>query len=93
MDEEKRKAYSEVVEVLKLIDDEQKMEKIPFEVIEMIKLNSDPTYKPKISKEIPFEEQNLSKQTYAILAWLASKYWGEEFELNKQEKKMILNYL
>ena len=86
MDEEKRRAYSEVVEVLKLIEDEEKMEKIPFEVIQLIKNNSDPKYKPNISKEIPIENQNLSEQAYAVLAWIANKYWGEQVvEEKKQE--------
>lgn len=80
MDEEKKKAYSEVVEVLKLIENEEKIEKIPFETIELIKRNSDPSYKPNISKEIAIEEQSLRNETYAILAWIANKYWGEEIE-------------
>lgn len=79
MEEEKKKAYSEVVEILKLIEDEEKMEKIPFEVIELIKRNADSTYKPQISTDKPLEDQNLREQTYAILGWIASKYWGEEF--------------
>ena len=93
MEEEKRKAYSEVVEILKLIEDEEKMEKIPFEVIELIKNNADPTYKPEISKSIPFEEQNLNKQTYAILGWIAKKYWNvdtiEEDNTEKIEQEVI----
>ena len=78
--EDKSKAYSEVVEILKLIDDEKRLEKIPFEVIELIKGNSDPAYKPQISREIPLEEQNLQKDTYSIMAWIASKYWDEDIE-------------
>ena len=65
-EEEKRRAYSEIVEILKLIEDEEKLEKIPFEIIEMIKNNSDPTYKPQISRDIPLDQQNLSKTTYGI---------------------------
>ena len=80
MEEEKRKAYSEVVEVLKLIECEQKIEQIPFEVIQLIKANSDPTYKPNISKDKPLEEQNLMDETYSILGWIANKYWGENIE-------------
>ena len=76
MDEERKKAYSEVVEVLKLIENEEKIEKIPFEVIQLIKNNSDPTYKPTISKEIPLENQNLRNETYSILNWIATKYWN-----------------
>ena len=78
MEEEKRKAYSEVVEILKMIDDEKRIEKIPFEVIELIKGNSDPTYRPTLSREIPLEEQHLRNETYSIMAWIASKYWGED---------------
>ena len=78
MEEEKRKAYSEVVEILKLIDDEKRIEKIPFEVIELIKRNSDPEYRPSIDKEKPLEDQNLKKETYSIIGWIASKYWNEE---------------
>ena len=86
MEEEKRRAYSEVVEVLKLIDDEKKLETIPFEVVQLIKGNADPAYKPEISKEIPLEEQNLMDETYRIIAWIASKYWGEDIEEFTEEK-------
>lgn len=78
MEEEKRKAYSEVVEILKLIDDEQRIEKIPFEVVELIKRNSDPLYKPCIDKNKPIEEQGLRNETYSILGWIANKYWNED---------------
>ena len=78
MEEEKRKAYSEVVEILKLIEDEKALEAIPFEVIELIKKNADPTYRPNISKEIPIEEQNLRNETYSIMGWIANKYWGQD---------------
>lgn len=85
MEEEKRKAYSEVVEILKLIDDEKMLEAIPFEVVKLIKCNADPTYKPEISKEIPIENQNLKDETYRILAWIASKYWDENIEEIKND--------
>ena len=94
MEEEKKKAYSEVVEVLKLIENEEKIEKIPFEVIQLIKANSDPMYKPVISKDIPLEDQNLRNETYSILGWIASKYWNENIgvELPKEtieEEKIV----
>jgi len=95
MEEEKRKAYSEVVEILKLIENEEKIEKIPFEVIELIKRNSDPEYRPNISKEIPIENQNLMEDTYSILAWIANKYWGENIETisldNMEEKEQNIS--
>lgn len=88
MEEEKRKAYSEVVEILKLIDDEQKIEKIPFEVVELIKRNSDPLYKPCIDKNKPIEEQGLRNETYSILGWIAKKYWNEEIVIESKEKEI-----
>lgn len=86
MEEEKKKAYSEVVEILKLIEDEKKLEKIPFEVIELIKRNADPSYKPTISKDMPLEDQNLRNETFSILGWIANKYWNENIELEDNEK-------
>ena len=91
MDEERKKAYSEVVEVLKLIENEEKIEKIPFEVIQLIKNNSDPTYKPTISKEIPLENQNLRNETYSILNWIATKYWNVSNIEEDNNKNIIEN--
>ena len=89
MEEEKKKAYSEVVEVLKLIEDEKRLEKIPFEVIELIKRNSDPEYKPTVSKEFPLEEQNLRNETYNILGWIASKYWNEDVGIESETQQEV----
>ena len=86
MEEEKRKAYSEVVEILKLIDDEQRIEKIPFEVIELIKRNSDPQYKPTINKDKPIEDQDLRNETYSILGWIANKYWNEDIIIKPENE-------
>lgn len=90
-------AYSEVIEVLKLIESDEKLEKLPMEFVELIKNKSNPEYKPQISKEIPIEEQNLMEETYAILAWIAKKYWNEKmFEKVYVENDIdldILNYL
>ena len=87
MEEEKKKAYSEVVEILKLIDNEEKIEKIPFEVIQLIKNNSDPSYKPTIDKDKPLEEQNLKDETYSIIAWIANKYWNENIDMDTNNSK------
>lgn len=80
MEENKKKAYSEIVEILKIIEDEEKLSKIPFEVIQMFKNNADPEYKPTISMEIPLEEQNLINETYSILGFIATKYWTDTIE-------------
>ena len=95
MENENRKAYSEVIEILKWIDDEKKLEALPIEMLEIIKSKADPEYKPEISKEIPLDEQNLQKETFSILSWIATKYWNTniedqenvyEYESNLKEK-------
>ena len=91
MEEEKKKAYSEVVEILKLIDNEEKIEKIPFEVIELIKNNSDPSYRPNIDTSKPLEEQGLRDETFSIMAWIASKYWGENLTEEQSVTEVIEN--
>ena len=88
MEENKKKAYSEIVEILKLIEDEEKLSKIPFEVIQMFKNNADPQYKPEISMEIPLEEQNLMNETYSILGFIATKYWTDTIEEVSVETKV-----
>lgn len=87
MEEETKKAYSEVIEVLKLIDEDDKFEKLPYEFVELLKRNSDPTYKPYITKDIPLEEQDLRNETYKILAWIADKYWDKTIYEEITEKQ------
>lgn len=78
MNEENKNAYSEVIEILKWLDDEKKLEALPMEMLELLKSKVNPEYKPEISKEIPLDEQNLQPETYAILNWIAQKYWNDE---------------
>ncbi len=85
MEEENKNAYSEVIEVLKLVDDEKKLEKLPIEMLEVLKSKANQGYKPVISKEIPLDEQNLQPETYSILSWIAMKYWSEEVEEDKEK--------
>lgn len=80
MEEDNRNAYSEVIEILKFLDDEEKLEALPIEMLEVLKSKANPEYKPQISKDIPLDEQNLQPETLSILAWIASKYWGSELE-------------
>ena len=91
MEEENKNAYSEVIAILKLLDDEEKLESLPMEMLELLKSKANPEYKPEFSKEIPLEEQNLMPETLSILSWIAMKYWGEEVEKeseNESENKI-----
>ena len=85
MNEENKNAYSEVIEILKLVDDEKKLEALPIEMLEVLKSKANPEYKPVISKEIPLDEQKLEPETYSILSWIAMKYWNEEAEESQEE--------
>ena len=80
MNEENKNAYSEVIEILKLLDDEKKLEALPMEMLELLKSKVNPEYKPIISKDIPLDEQNLQPETFAILNWITQKYWSNETE-------------
>ena len=91
MENENKKAYSEVIEILKWIDDEKKLEALPMEMLEVIKSKADPEYKPEISKEIPLEEQDLENETFSILAWIANKYWNESIENQNTQVENEIN--
>lgn len=83
MEKDNENAYSEVIEILKLVDDEKKLEALPMEMLEVLKSKANPEYKPQISKEIPLEEQNLQPETFSILSWIAIKYWNDD--INEEE--------
>ena len=89
MNDENKNAYSEVIEILKWVDDEKKLEALPMEMLELLKSKSNPEYKPNLNKDIPLEEQNIQPETFAILNWISQKYWSDEFE-NNLEKELIV---
>lgn len=85
MEKDNKNAYSEVIEILKFLDDEEKLEALPIEMLEVLKSKANPEYKPQISKDIPFEEQNLQPETLQILSWIATKYWSNELQETEQQ--------
>ena len=85
MEKDNRNAYSEVIEILKFLDDEEKLEALPIEMLDVLKSKANPEYKPQISKDIPFEEQNLQPETLQILSWIATKYWSNELQETEQQ--------
>ena len=88
MEKDNRNAYSEVIEILKWLDEEEKLEALPIEMLEVLKSKANPEYKPQISKEIPLEEQNLQPETMAILSWIAMKYWNKELNEENGSKEI-----
>lgn len=91
MEKDNRNAYSEVIEILKLLDDEKKLEALPIEMLEVLKSKANPEYKPQISSEIPLEEQNLQPETFSILSWIAMKYWNEEIDGETEIQENLQN--
>lgn len=88
MSDKINKAYSEVYEILQLLDDEF-INKLPKKFIEFIEKEKDYEYIASIDPNIPLEEQNLLPDTINILAMLKLDYWSTEDE--KQELLSILN--
>ncbi|MBQ7264548.1 MAG: hypothetical protein IJS61_00445 [Firmicutes bacterium] len=89
-------AYTEVLEVLKHTRKED-YDKIPKEILKVFEENRDKTYDFHIDVEKELEEQNLLKETYAIIGFLYRDYWATPEEriiydekLKRNEKKAKL---
>lgn len=86
--------YSEVIAVLKIMEDDEKLDKLPMEFVELLRAKSNHEYQPNISKDKPIEEQNLRNETYGLLAWISQKYWHEKiFEKVYVENDIDLDIL
>ena len=85
MENSLRKSYSEVYEILRLMDAEY-LDKIPYKVKELIKNERDKEFEPHIAIDIPLEKQGLQRDTLTIIAILYLNYWCE----SEQEKKELI---
>ena len=79
------KAYAEVDKILSFMEVKY-VEKIPKKMRKMFKNEKLQDYEPNIDKNIPLEEQQLERKTFAILAMLNLNYWCE----NQEEKQELL---
>ena len=82
-----RQAYSEIDEFLGLLSEEKRNE-IPKKLRDFFKDNKDKEYHKNINKDIPIKDQNLLKETLAIIASLNLKYWCKD-ENEKKRLKQI----
>lgn len=82
MNSDLTKAYAEVDKILSFMEI-QYVEKVPRKLREVFKNEKIKDYDPDIKKDIPLNEQNLERKTYAILAMLDLNYWCSNEE--KQE--------
>jgi len=83
---EYRVAYTEVVEILKYVPDED-VQKIPEEKLVFYKNNMDNEYTYKLDMTKEFEEQEMSEITKAILANIFRDYWATPYQKEKIEAK------
>lgn len=94
LDTEIKKAYSEVYEILKMVDKEY-FDRIPKKFVEFLEREKYNNYIPNINENIPLEEQKLLNDTINILAMIKLDYWCSSEEeksellklLNENEKK------
>ena len=83
---EYRRAYTEVVEILKYVPDED-VGKIPKEKLEFYKANMDKEYTYKLDMSKEFEEQEMSEITKAILANIFRDYWSTQYQKERIKAK------
>ena len=87
-------AYSEAAtEVLAILDNTEieSVNKIPKSFINFLKDNSSKTYKPNFDKRKSIKELNLQPKTQALLGLIYLKYWADEEEKEKFNKKIKVN--
>ena len=73
----RRQAYTEIVNFIELLD-EYNRNKIPKKLMEFFKVEKDNNYTKVIDPNVPIKEQNLKKETLALIAMLNLQYWCED---------------
>lgn len=88
---EEKISFSQVYDVLMLLDDEE-MKKIPRKFIYFLKKNKSENYISTINPYIPLQMQKLTNQANAIISYIYIQYLADENEKNKFKEKEILEY-
>lgn len=83
LDIQTRKAYTEILEVLKYIPKEY-LSKTPKQILEVFEHEKLENYTVKINKQKPIDKNYLQKETLAIIAMLNLQYWCTNEELKKK---------
>ena len=83
MENNLKKAYSEIYEILNLMEEEY-VNKVPQKLRDLFKMEKEDNFSVNINTDKPLENQNLQKDTLTILAVLYINYWSESDE-EKQE--------
>lgn len=93
-------SYSEVYEILNLLEEEYR-EKVPENIRNFFEEERLKDYKPQIDTDIPLIEQDLKRETIVLLAVLNLNYWCatpeekqevlDELTKNEKEKQELLD--
>lgn len=90
-----RQAYSEVNEIINLLDKDDR-EKIPLKLRKYFEKERKKEYSKNIDLMVPISQQNLKRETIAIITMLNLKYIcsneGERVRLKKQYKENEQKY-
>jgi len=81
MEDNYKKAYKEVVEILKFVSKEN-VDKIPKEMLDMFEEEQDKEYNFKVDTTKSFEEQLLLEETKAIFSNIFRDYWANDYQRN-----------
>jgi hypothetical protein len=71
-----KEIYSEVYQVINLLGNEY-IDKLPTKLFNMLEEKRDINYEPKYTDDVPLNEQNVKRETLAIIALLHLNYWCE----------------
>ena len=89
MKQETKEIYSELYQILTLLGEEY-IEKLPHNLTKLLEEKRDLEYIPQYTVEIPFNQQQVRKETIAVLALIHLNYWCEDEE-EKQKLLQMLN--
>ena len=79
MEDNYKKAYKEIVEILKFVSKEN-VDKIPKEMLDMFEEEQDKEYNFKVDTTKSFEEQLLLEETKAIFSNIFRDYWANDYQ-------------
>ena len=88
MKNEMREAFSEVYSLLNLYGDAA-IETIPKKLYQMIEENRLKEYQPQYSLEVSLADQNLKRETIALLMLLYMNFWCESPDEKKELAKAL----
>lgn len=86
MEDNYKKAYKEIIEILKYVPEES-VKKIPQEMRDMFEEEQLKTYNFQIDTSKKFEEQEIMEETKAILANIFRDYWATTYQREKIKEK------